>query len=187
MLVFGGSRPGRDPRYAEEARRLGRGLAAAGCRIVTGGSRHGLMGAVTDAARESGGLTTGVVPVQLAAVQESHPDLEQVIVVDSLAERKTRMYELSDVCVALPGAIGTMDEITETLVLCELGQRRIPLVVVDVDRYWDPMFAMLERMVERGFLPDILRSIVVRVGSAEAAVEAVRTRFRPPAAAASGN
>ena len=149
-----------------------------------GGSQHGLMGAVTDGALEAGVLTTGFVPVYIASMQETHSALERTVVVDSLADRKTMMFNASDICVALPGAIGTMDEIMETLVLRELKQHPRPVVVVDIDRYWEPMFMMLERMVEQEFLPDILDSIAVRVDSAEAAVQAVSEQLATPVSVA---
>ena len=186
VLVFCGSRVGSNPRFAQEARRLGRRLGEAGYGIVTGGSRDGLMGAVTDGALEAGVPATGFIPAYLAAVQATHSALERTVIVDSLADRKTMMFNASDICVALPGAIGTLDEIMETLVLRELRQHPRPVVVVDVDRYWEPMFAMLERMVEQAFLPDILDSIVVRVDSAEAAVQAVGEQLATPVSVARG-
>ena len=181
VLVFCGSRVGNNPKFAQEARRLGRRLGEAGYGIVTGGSQHGLMGAVTDGALEAGVLTTGFIPIYIASMQEMHSALERTVVVDSLADRKTMMFDASDICVALPGAIGTMDEIMETLVLRELKQHPRPIVVIDIDQYWAPMFAMLERMVEQEFLPDILDSMVIRVESAEAAVQAVNEQLATPA------
>ena len=186
VLVFCGSRVGSNPRFAEEARQLGRRLGEAGYGLVTGGSQHGLMGAVTDGALEAGVRTTGFIPVYIASMQEAHSALERTVVVDSLADRKTMMFNASDICVALPGAIGTMDEIMETLVLRELKQHPRPIVVIDIDRYWAPMFAMLERMVEQEFLPDILDSMVIKVESAEAAVQAVSEQLATPASVAPG-
>ncbi len=186
MLVFCGSRVGSNPRFAEEARQLGRRLGEAGYGLVTGGSQHGLMGAVTDGALEAGVLTTGFIPVYIASMQEMHSALERTVVVDSLADRKTMMFNASDICVALPGAIGTMDEIMETLVLRELKQHPRPIVVIDIDQYWAPMFAMLERMVEQEFLPDILDSMVIKVESAEAAVQAVSEQLATPASVTPG-
>ena len=173
VLVFCGSRVGNNPKFAEEAKHLGRKLGEAGYDIVTGGAQHGLMGAVTDGALEVGVATTGFVPAYIASVQTMHSALSRAVVVESLADRKTLMFNASDICVALPGAIGTMDEILETLVLREFNQQPVPIIVVDIDGYWDPMFQMFERMVEQQFLPDILDSIVVKVESAEAAVKAV--------------
>ena len=187
VLVFCGSRVGSNPKFAEEARQLGRRLGEAGYGIVTGGSQNGLMGAVTDGALEAGVLTTGFAPTYIASMQEMHSALERTVIVDSLADRKTMMFNASDICVALPGAIGTMDEITETLVLRELKQHPRPIVVVDIDQYWAPMFAMLERMVEEAFLPDILDSIVVKVESAEAAVQAVSEQLGTTTSVAVGN
>ena len=186
MLVFCGSRVGSNPRFAEEARQLGRKLGEAGYGLVTGGSQHGLMGAVTDGALEAGVLTTGFIPIYIASMQDMHSALERTVVVDSLADRKTMMFNASDICVALPGAIGTMDEIMETLVLRELKQHPRPIVVIDIDQYWAPMFAMLERMVEQEFLPDILDSMVIKVESAEAAVQAVTEQLATPALVAPG-
>lgn len=180
VLVLCGSRAGSNPKFAEEAKRLGRGLGEAGYDIVTGGAQHGLMGAVTDGALEVGVETIGFVPAYIASVQTMHSALRRAVVVESLADRKTLMFNASDICVALPGAIGTMDEILETLVLREFNQQPVPIIVVDIDGYWDPMFQMFERMVEQQFLPDILDSIVVKVGSAEAAVQAVAEQLKTP-------
>ncbi len=180
MLVCCGSRSGDNPKFAEEARSLGLGLGEAGYDIITGGSGDGLMGAVADGALEAGSRVTGFVPAYLAALQPPHPGLERTVIVDSMAERKTLMFETADACVALPGAIGTMDEILESIVLQQLKQITGPMILLDVDQYWQPMFDMFARMTEHRFFPDTLDSLVVRVDSAQAAVLSVTEKLRTP-------
>lgn len=151
LCVFCGSARGADPRHADNARRLGRACAGAGVALVTGGGANGLMGAVADAATAAGGRVTGVIPAFLARREIAHGGLDELVVTDSMHERKRRMFALAHAFVALPGGIGTLDETAEMLSWRTLGRHRKPVMLFD-SAYWRPFAALLDRMSESGFL-----------------------------------
>lgn len=149
--VYCGSSPGHDPVYADMARRLGRSLAARGLGLVYGGADVGLMGAVADAALQTGARVIGVIP-QAIAHKVSHPGLTELHVVDSMHARKALMFELADGFVALPGGYGTLEEVCELLTWAQLGLHTKPCGILNVKGYFDGLLAFLDHMVVEGFL-----------------------------------
>lgn len=155
LCVYCGSSAGHDPRYAAAAADLGRRIAEAGLALVYGGGRVGLMGVLADAVLGHGGEVIGVIPEHLERLEVAHSGLSRLEVVPSMHVRKRRMFDLADGFVALPGGFGTLDEMFEMLTWRQLGLGEKPCAFLDVDGYWEPLMAMLDRMVERGFLhPD---------------------------------
>jgi hypothetical protein len=152
VCVFCGARAGASPAYAEAARSLGALLAARGLGVVTGGGALGLMGVVTDAALAGGAEVIGVIPGSLALREVAHARLSERVVVRDMFERKRRMMELADAFIALPGGMGTLDELTEVLTWTQLGLFAKPCGLVNVNDYWAPLLAMLDRAVAEGFL-----------------------------------
>jgi uncharacterized protein (TIGR00730 family) len=152
ICVFCGSSSGARPSYAKAARDLGIALACRGIALVTGGGSVGLMGAVADAALEAGGEAIGVIPETLVARELAHPRLTELRVVRSMHERKATMTELSDAFVTLPGGFGTLDEMCEVLTWTQLGIHAKPCGILNVDGYFDPLLAFLDRAVQEGFL-----------------------------------
>jgi uncharacterized protein (TIGR00730 family) len=132
VAVFCGSRPGHDPACRNAALALGRGLAAAGITLVYGGGRIGLMGAVADGAIEGGGRVIGVIPEFLTRREVAHPNVPDLEVTDSMHSRKQRMFALADAFVALPGGLGTLDELIEIITWRQLGLHDKPILVCDV-------------------------------------------------------
>lgn len=169
--VFCGSSPGRDPRHLELARSVGSALADRGITLVYGGGQVGLMGAVADACLDGGGTVVGVIPGALFAREVVHPGLDELVEVATMHERKALMYDRSDGFLALPGGLGTLDELCEVATWAQLGLHAKALVLVDVDGFWDPFVAMLDRMVESGFLLPRNRSLILRAGSADEALD----------------
>ncbi|MGY1631592.1 TIGR00730 family Rossman fold protein [Geodermatophilus sp. SYSU D01186] len=151
VAVFTGSQDG-PPSHQQAAADLAADLARAGVGIVYGGGHVGLMGVVADAALAAGGEVVGVIPQHLVDDELAHPGLPQLEVVDSMHERKARMAELADAFVALPGAAGTLEELFEAWTWGMLGLHAKPVVLVDVDGFWQPLLTQLRRMVDDGYL-----------------------------------
>ena len=155
ICVYCGSNSGVRPAYAERAKALGARIAREQLALVYGGGNVGLMGIVADAALEAGGEVIGVIPQQLVDLEVAHHGLTKLEVVGSMHERKARMFDLADAFVALPGGFGTMDEMFEMLTWRQLGLGEKPCAFLDVDDFYDPLLAMIDRMVAERFLhPD---------------------------------
>ena len=152
VCVYCGSNAGSRPAYAERAAALGTRLARDGLAVVYGGGNVGLMGIVADAALAAGGEVIGVIPEQLVGWEVAHRGLSRLEVVANMHERKARMFDLSDAFVALPGGFGTLDEMFEMLTWRQLGLGDKPCAFLDVDGFYAPLVAMLDRMVEERFL-----------------------------------
>jgi uncharacterized protein (TIGR00730 family) len=152
LCVYCGSSPGNHPDYTGQARTFGAEMARRGIALVYGGGKVGLMGTVADAVLAGGGKVIGVIPRQLVELEVAHPGLSELVVVETMHQRKTRMYELSDAFVALPGGFGTMDEMFEMLTWAQLGLHRYPCAFLDVRGYYRSLGAMMDHMVGEGFV-----------------------------------
>lgn len=161
ICVFCGSSFGRKPAYARAARQLGAALASRDFGLVYGGGSIGLMGAVADAALEAGVPVVGVIPRALARREIAHHGLTRLEVVPSMHARKARMARLSDAFVAMPGGIGTLEELFEVLTWGYLGIHAKPTGLLDVGGYWKPLVRLLDHAVEEGFLRREHRKLVV--------------------------
>ena len=160
ICVYCGSNAGSRPVYAERAMVLGDRIAKEGLTLVYGGGDVGLMGVVADAVLHAGGEVTGVIPGQLVEWEVAHRGVTRLEVVGSMHERKARMFDLSDAFVALPGGFGTLDEMFEMLTWRQLGLGDKPCAFLDVDGFYAPLIAMMDRMVEERFLhPDQRRDL----------------------------
>ncbi|MET7700091.1 TIGR00730 family Rossman fold protein [Streptomyces sp. NPDC005485] len=184
VTVFCGSSPGHRPGHLRSATELGRALAESGLRLVYGGARTGLMGAVADAALAAGGSVTGVIPRRMLPYEIAHDGLTDLQVVAGIHERKARMAESADAFVALPGGLGTAEELLEALAWAQLRIHRKPCLLLDPHGFYRPLLAFLEHARDEGFLqPGDLEHVIV-CDSAQEVVERL-TRQRPqPAAAA---
>ena len=152
ICVYCGSNAGAKPAYTAAARVLGSRIAHQGLALVYGGGNVGLMGHVADAALDAGGQVIGVIPQQLVDWEVAHRGVSELLVVDSMHVRKQRMFELADAFVALPGGFGTLDEMFEMLTWRQLGLGRKPCAFLDVDGFWQPLIAMMDKMVRERFL-----------------------------------
>ena len=152
VCVFCGSAPGVRPSYSAAARELGEALAKHHMTLVYGGGRLGLMGIVADAALNAGGRVIGVIPRMLIERELAHPNLTRQHVVSTMHERKTLMAEMSDGFVGLPGGMGTFDELVEIVTWAQLGLHAKPVVLANIERYFDPLYAMLDYAVAEGFV-----------------------------------
>lgn len=179
VCVFCGSNPGLDARYGEGARAFAAALVRRGLGVVYGGGRIGMMGIVADTVLELGGDVVGVIPVQLARREVAHASLSELHVVDSMHERKARMFELSDAFVALPGGIGTFEELFEVLTWSQLGVHDRPVGVLDVAGYWQPLLALLDAAVTAGFVRSADRDLLLAERDGETLLDRFE-RWRPP-------
>ena len=162
ICVFCGSSPGTNPLYLEKARQTGRTLARRGLTLVYGGGSVGLMGAVADAALAAGGEAVGVIPRALQLRELAHAKLTRLHVVGSMHERKAKMAELADGFVALPGGMGTLEEMAEILTWAQLGLHARPCGLLDVAGYYRPLVAFFDQAVAQGFIrPEHRRLVTV--------------------------
>jgi uncharacterized protein (TIGR00730 family) len=161
VCVYAGSNAGSTPAYAAAADALGRELGARGIGLVYGGGRVGLMGAVADAVLSAGGEAIGVIPQALVDRELAHAGLTELRVVASMHERKALMAELAGAFVALPGGIGTLEELVEVYTWSQLGIHAKPCAVLDADGYWAPFAAFLDHMVAAGFLRAEHRAVLL--------------------------
>jgi hypothetical protein len=161
VAVYCGSNLGASPMFAESAASLGRTLAARGIRLVYGGGRVGLMGAVADAVLESGGKVHGVITRSLEAKEIAHPGLDSLQVVETMHERKAAMADAADAFVMLPGGYGTFDEFFEALTWTQLGIHAKPCGILDVADFFTPLRALLDGAVTAGFVHPAHRDMVL--------------------------
>ncbi len=166
VAVFCGSSAGRESRHAIAAADFGRDLATAGVGIVYGGASVGLMGVLADAALAAGGEVIGVIPGGLFAAEVAHQGLTRLHVVASMHERKAVMADLADAFAALPGGLGTLDELFEVLTWRQLGLHAKPVALVDVGGFWDPLAGMVDGLTAAGFVPAATRACLARVADA---------------------
>ena len=171
VCVFCASSANIDGRYLEAARELGKLLAQGGWRCVNGGGAVGLMGAVTDGALDAGGQVTGVIPKFMVDNGWCYDRLEDVIVTADMHQRKHMMSEMADAVIAMPGGVGTFEELLETLTWRQLGIVKTPVIILNTLGYYDPLLAMLHHAIDEGFMrPDHSRLWTVAATPAEAIV-----------------
>ncbi len=152
VLVFCGSSPGARPEYVAGAEELGRRLAERELELVYGGARVGLMGAIADSALAAGANVIGVIPNGLVEAEVAHAGLTKLHVVETMHERKALMSELSDAVIAMPGGLGTLDELFELLTWKQLGLHRKPIGLLDLTDYWQPLLRFLAHAVDERFI-----------------------------------
>jgi uncharacterized protein (TIGR00730 family) len=162
ICVYCGSSDGAREVYRTAARELGTAIAKAGFRLVYGGAHVGLMGVLADAVLSAGGQAIGVIPQYLVDREVAHRGLTELQIVETMHQRKHRMAELADAFIALPGGYGTLDELCEVLGWAQLQLHSKPIILLDVEDYWQPLFAMLDSAVEEGFLKPLNREEALR-------------------------
>ncbi|HEY8545690.1 MAG TPA: TIGR00730 family Rossman fold protein, partial [Acidimicrobiales bacterium] len=175
VCVFCGSSSGNGETSIELARHLGRTLGERGLELVYGGAQVGLMGEVADACLAAGGHVIGVLPGGLFAREVPHRGLPELREVATMHERKQVMYDLSDGVIALPGGLGTLEELFEVATWSQIGLHSKPAVLLDADGFWDPLEALLDSMVARAFLKPVNRRLIQRARSPEEALDVLAT------------
>ncbi|AXJ00358.1 hypothetical protein CYPRO_1093 [Cyclonatronum proteinivorum] len=179
IAVYCGSSPGNQAEYCEQAAQTGRLIASRGMGIVYGGAKVGVMGAVADGALAAGGTVTGILPQFLEAREVAHHGLTELIMVETMHERKLMMYERADVILALPGGFGTMEELFEMLTWAQLGLHQKPIGLLNTGGFYDPLLLLAETMFQKGFIREAHRHIFIHDTEPEALLKKIEA-FTPP-------
>ncbi|URM36661.1 TIGR00730 family Rossman fold protein [Flavobacterium anhuiense] len=161
ITVFCASSFGTEKIYEEQATALGKTLAEQNIELVYGGANVGLMGAVADGALHAGGKVIGVLPNFLRSKEIAHLGLTELILVESMHERKTKMNDLCDGVIALPGGFGTLEELFEMLTWAQLGLHKKPIAILNVNGFYDSLIALLQNMTEKGLLKEVNREMLL--------------------------
>lgn len=180
ICVYCASSPGHNPAITAATRALGQLLVAEDIELVYGGGSVGLMGLVADTVMEGGGRVRGVIPSRLFPKEIAHPGLTELHEVESMHERKTRMFELSDAFIALPGGFGTLEEVAEVTTWAQLGIHQKPIGLLNVDGYYDALLAFLQRGVEERLLREGSRALLLDANEPAALLAALRAYEAPP-------
>ena len=167
VCVYCGSGPGTNPSFVEAAIAFGKALAEDGIRLVYGGGSIGLMGAVAKSVLDHGGAVTGIIPEFLTNRENALKRVQELIVTPDMHERKRLMFERSDAFVALPGGIGTLEELVEQLTWQQLGRHAKPVLLANVDGFWEPLLALLAHMRETEFIRPTLTVDILKAERVE--------------------
>lgn len=184
VCVYCGSGSGSSPRFAEAAVALGKIFAENDIRLVYGGGSVGLMGAIAKSTLDHGGLVTGIIPDFLRSRENMLTRVQEMIVTPDMHERKRLMFERSDAFVALPGGIGTLEELVEQLTWSQLGRHRKPIVLANIEGFWDPLLVQFEGMESESFIRPGLDLNLLVVERVEDIVPAIERAIGLPAARA---
>lgn len=180
ICVYCASNPGHNPVYLQLAQSLGRLLAERGHTVVFGGGRVGLMGALADAALEAGGEVIGVMPHALVQREAAHRGLTKLHIVDSMHERKAMLAQLSDGFIAMPGGIGTLEELFETWTWAHLGVHAKPIGLLDVANYWRSLVEFIDHMGNEGFMRANTRELLLVDDDASRLLDRMGSYVAPP-------
>jgi uncharacterized protein (TIGR00730 family) len=183
ICVYCGSGPGSDPAFVGTARLLGRMLAEAGIRLVYGGGRIGLMGEVARSVLDAGGNVVGIIPEFLKAREVMMPDAQELHVVPDMHTRKQLMFDKADAFIALPGGIGTLEELVEQLTWAQLGRHDKPILIANINGFWRPLLSLLAHMRESGFVRpglEVRYLVADRIEEALDMISSAASRQEPP-------
>lgn len=180
LCVYCGARTGADSMHRTAAERLGTALGERRIRLVFGAGSTGLMGAVADAALAAGGDAIGVIPRHLTRTERAHDRLTEIHVVESMHERKQRMFDLADAFAVLPGGLGTLDETMEIITWRQLRLHRKPVALIDHRGYWRPFVDLVDHVVDRGFADPSARGLFAVIESADDAVAEIEALLAEP-------
>jgi len=173
LCVYCGSRVGNRETFRAEAERLGRMMAERGIGLIYGGGAIGIMGVMADAVLDAGGRVIGIIPEHLERTEVGHRGVTELMVVSSMHERKQMMVERSDGFVVLPGGLGTLDETFEIITWKQLGLHDKPIVIADLDGYWQPLATLIEAVIDNGFAEPSVRDLATVVGSIDEVLPAM--------------
>ncbi len=179
ITVFCASSYGTEKIYEEQAIALGKTLAEQNIELVYGGANVGLMGAVADGALNAGGKVIGVLPNFLRSKEIAHLGLTELILVESMHERKTKMNDLCDGVIALPGGFGTLEELFEMLTWAQLGLHKKPIAILNVDSYYDSLIELLQTMTEKGLLKEVNQKMLLVSDSIDDLLDQMRNYTAP--------
>lgn len=180
ICVFCGSRAGVDPAYEQAAVALGKAIAAENWRLVYGAGDIGLMGATARATQDAGGDTFGVIPTHLLKVEVGKTDLTRFIVTENMHERKKVMFMNCDAVVVLPGGAGSLDELFEVLTWRQLGLHDKPIILLNVNGYWDPLINLIDHVIDQGFADASLKDFLTIENTVVTTTKALKAALTAP-------
>lgn len=181
VCIFAGSRMGADDQHRLEAERFGRLLAERGIRLIYGGGNIGVMGLVARTVLECGGEVIGIIPDFLMSLEVGNPGVTELITVETMHERKARMFEMSDAFVVLPGGLGTLDETIEIATWKQLQLHAKPIVAVNIGGFWDPLMDLLSHVTDGGFAHATMPELVTLADSVDDVFDAIDSSQAPGA------
>lgn len=179
VSVFCGSSLGTDKIYEQEAFNLGKALAEQKIELVYGGASVGLMGAVANGVLENNGKAIGVLPVFLQRVEIGHKNLSELILVDTMHQRKAKMEELSDGMISLPGGFGTLEEFFEMLTWAQLGLHKKPVAILNINGFYDELLSLIQKMADKGFLKQANQEMLIVSDSIEELLDQMKSYKAP--------
>lgn len=179
ITVFCGSSFGSDEIYKEQANLLGQTLAKQNIQLIYGGANVGLMGAVADGVLKEGGKAIGVLPHFLQSKEIAHQNLTELILVETMHERKTKMNDLCDGVIVLPGGYGTLEEFFEMITWAQLGLHKKPIAILNIDGFYDDLIKLVQTMVDKGFLKQINQEMLLVSDSIDELLEKMRNYQAP--------
>ncbi|AZA62577.1 LOG family protein [Chryseobacterium indoltheticum] len=179
ITVFCGSSFGSDEIYKEQAILLGQTLAKQNIQLIYGGANVGLMGAVADGVLQEGGKAIGVLPHFLQSKEIAHQDLTELILVETMHERKTKMNDLCDGVIVLPGGYGTLEEFFEMITWAQLGLHKKPIAILNINGFYDDLIKLVQNMVDKGFLKQINQEMLLVSDSIDELLEKMKN-YRAP-------
>ncbi|MBP2619335.1 TIGR00730 family Rossman fold protein [Chryseobacterium jejuense] len=179
ITVFCGSSFGSDKIYEEQAFLLGQALAKQGIQLIYGGSETGLMGTIANGALSENGKVTGVLPQFLKSKEIAHKNLTELILVETMHERKTRMNDLCDGVIVLPGGYGTLEEFFEMITWAQLGLHKKPIGILNIDGFYNDLINLVENMVNKGFLKAVNRDMLLISDNIDELLEKMRNYKAP--------
>jgi uncharacterized protein (TIGR00730 family) len=179
ICVYCGSSSGTNPEFVEIARSFGRILAESGIALVYGGGARGLMGALARAAQEHGGRVVGIIPEFLKSRERVFAGAQELLVTPDMHERKRLMFERADAFVALPGGVGTLEELVEQLTWSQLGRHTKPILIANIHGFWDPLIELLDHMKRSGFIHTELAIDYKVVERVEDIIPVIETALQP--------
>lgn len=179
LTVFCGSSFGTEDIYQEQANLLGQTLAKHNIELVYGGANVGLMGAVADGVLENGGKVIGVLPNFLKSKEIAHKHLTELILVDTMHERKTKMNDLCDGVIAMPGGFGTLEEFFEMLTWAQLGLHKKPIAILNIDGFYDSLNVLVQTMVDKGFLKEVNQKMLLISDNIDDLIEKMKNYVAP--------
>lgn len=175
VVVYCASSTEIDPLYFSAASKLGKLLAENGITCINGAGREGLMGALNDAVLKNGGRVKGIIPQFMVDAGWGHDHLTETIITETIHERKAAMAKSADAVIALPGGIGTLEELAEIITWKQLGLYRKPVIILSINDYYQPLLSFLEKMIREKFMKEVYRELWQVATSPEAAVDLIRT------------
>ena len=175
IVVYCGSKTGTEPIFIDGAKALGKKICELNVNLIYGGAKIGLMGCIADTVLESGGKVIGVIPKFLSSKEVAHDQITEIILVDTMHERKSKLFELGDAFIAMPGGFGTLEELFEMLTWAQLGLHQKPIGILNINGYYDHLIEQISVLVEKGFVSEDNARMVIVASTADDLIDKIQS------------